>query len=57
MFPGVRPNIVLASSPTARTVFLPPSVMIATTDGSLSTTPFPFNTTNVFAVPRSMAIS
>ena len=57
MFPGVLPNIVFASSPTARTVFFPISLTIATTDGSLSTTPFPFNTTKVLAVPKSIAMS
>ena len=57
MFPGVLPSIVLASSPTAKTDFFPPSVITATTDGSFSTTPCPFKTTSVFAVPRSIAIS
>ena len=57
MFPGVLPNIVVASSPTARTVFFAISLMMATTEGSLRTTPLPFTTTNVFAVPKSMAIS
>ena len=39
MLPGVRPIIFLASAPTAR---MPPEVwLIATTDGSLSTTPRP----------------
>ena len=34
MLPGVRPSIILASLPTARTDFLPPRVvMVATTDG------------------------
>ena len=57
MFPGVLPNIVLASSPTAKTDFFPLLSTTATTDGSLSTTPCPFKTTKVFAVPRSIAIS
>ncbi len=48
---------VFASSPTARTDFLPASSITATTDGSFKTTPWPFTTTNVFAVPRSIAIS
>src|SRR6516165_1521539 len=37
MLPGVRPSISFASSPTARTCFLPRTLAIATTDGSLST--------------------
>ena len=42
MLPGVRPSIILASLPTARTDFLPPLVvMVATTDGSLRTMPRP----------------
>ena len=57
MFPGVLPNIVLASSPTAKTDFFPLLSTTATTEGSLRTTPLPFNTTRVFAVPRSIAIS
>ena len=57
MFPGVLPNIVFASSPTASTVFFPLSSIIATTEGSFKTTPWPLTTTNVFAVPRSIAIS
>ena len=39
IFPGVLPNIVFASSPTAKTDFLPPSSITATTDGSFKTTP------------------
>src|SRR5258705_41920 len=42
MFPGVRPSIILASSPTARTWRLPLCVVSATTDGSFSTMPRPF---------------
>ena len=57
IFPGVLPNIVLASSPTARTDFLPFSSIIATTEGSLRTIPSPFTKTKVLAVPKSIAIS
>ena len=57
ILPGVLPNIVFASSPTARTDFLPPSSITATTEGSFKTTPCSFNTTKVFAVPKSIAIS
>ena len=42
IFPGVFPNIVLASSPTAKTWFLPLISVIATTEGSLRRIPFPF---------------
>src|SRR6056300_1103486 len=45
ILPGVLPSIVFASS------------TIATTEGSFKTTPCPLTTTNVFAVPRSIAIS
>ncbi len=41
MLPGVRPSIIFASSPTARTCFLPFTSAMATTDGSLSTMPRP----------------
>ena len=57
IFPGVLPNIVLASSPTAKTDFLPLLSTTATTEGSFKTTPCPFKTTSVLAVPRSIAIS
>ena len=57
MFPGVLPNIVFASSPTANTDFFAPSEITATTEGSFNTTPCFFNTTNVLAVPKSIAIS
>ena len=57
IFPGVLPSIVFASSPTASTVFFPFSLIIATTDGSFRTTPLPFATTSVLAVPKSIAIS
>ena len=57
IFPGVLPSMVFASSPTARTDFFPLLSTTATTDGSLSTTPCPFSTTSVLAVPRSIAIS
>ena len=42
MLPGVRPIIRLASSPTSRTLRVPPASRMATTDGSLSTMPRPF---------------
>ena len=42
---------------TANTDFFPLLSTTATTEGSLSTTPCPFNTTRVFAVPKSIAIS
>ena len=35
----------------------PPFSAIATTEGSFKTTPCPFSTTSVLAVPRSIAIS
>ena len=57
IFPGVLPSMVFASSPTARTVFFPFSLIMATTDGSFRTTPLFFTTTKVFAVPKSMAMS
>src|SRR5438105_14208231 len=55
MLPGVRPNILFASVPTAstRSVFF----STATTEGSFSTIPFPCTYTRVDAVPRSMARS
>ncbi len=60
MFPGVRPSICFAASPTAWIVFLPlgpPSWRIATTEGSSSTMPFPRTYISVLAVPRSIARS
>jgi len=39
IFPGVRPSIFLASSPTSRILFV--LMSIATTDGSLITIPLP----------------
>ena len=42
---------------TAKTDFFPPLSTTATTEGSLRTTPCPFNTTRVLAVPRSIAMS
>src|SRR3972149_11785277 len=45
----------LASRPTGRARLS--LVLIATTDGSLSTMPWPRTYTSVFAVPRSMAMS
>ena len=42
---------------TANTDFFPLLSTTATTEGSFKTTPLPFNTTSVFAVPRSIAIS
>ena len=55
MLPGVRPSMSFASLPTAST--LPVFWLIATMDGSLTTMPFPFAKTIVFAVPRSIARS
>src|SRR6266542_4133544 len=58
MLPGVRPSIIRASSPTATMRGRLPllSCAIATTDGSVSTIPFPRTYTMTFAVPRSMPI-
>src|SRR5207249_7582702 len=53
--PGTRPNMRLASSPTARTRSLPFTRL--TTDGSRMTTPRPRRATRVLAVPRSIARS
>jgi hypothetical protein len=55
MLAGVRPIIRSASSPTAWTLPVRPS--IATTDGSATTTPSPRRQTRVLAVPRSTARS
>src|SRR5580658_7491642 len=55
ILPGVRPNISLASLPTASTS--PVFLLMATMDGSLTTMPLPLAKTRVFAVPRSMARS
>src|SRR6266545_282833 len=55
MWLGVRPIIALASAPTARTWLV--LVLIATTDGSFSTTPRPRTYASVLAVPRSTAMS
>src|SRR3954469_20053014 len=55
MLPGVRPIMRLASVPTARMPLL--LVLIATTEGSLSTIPRPRTYTSVLAVPRSTAMS
>src|SRR4029077_17289932 len=55
MLPGVRPNIRFASVPTAST--RPDFFSTATTEGSLSTIPFPCTYTRDDAVPRSMARS
>src|SRR6185437_6443509 len=55
MFPGVRPTISLASLPTASTS--PLVLLMATMDGSFTTTPLLLAKTSVFAVPRSMARS
>ena len=52
---GVRPIIRLASKPTACTS--PVCSLIATTDGSDSTTPWSGSYTSVFAVPRSWPCS
>ena len=40
--PGVRPSIIFASSPTARTCLRPLAVAVATTDGSSRTIPRDF---------------
>src|SRR5262249_32874138 len=53
--PGTRPNMRLASLPTARTRSLPFTRL--TTDGSRMTTPRPRRATRVLAVPRSIAKS
>ena len=42
ILPGVRPSIILASSPTASTCLRPLCSAMATTDGSFSTMPRPF---------------
>src|SRR5215469_2877585 len=55
MFDGVRPIIRLASDPTASG--RPSFMSTATTEGSLRTIPRPRTYTNVFAVPRSTAMS
>src|SRR4051812_16246465 len=55
MCSGVRPIIFFASIPTASG--RPSRALIATTDGSSSTTPRPRTYTRVFAVPRSTAMS
>src|SRR6476646_5904717 len=55
IFPGVRPSIRLASSPTARTFDVP--AWIATTDGSRRTIPLSRTYTSELAVPRSIPIS
>ena len=52
MLPGVRPIIFLAASPTA-SIFIV-SVRRATTEGSLTTIPFPLAYTRVLAVPKSI---
>ena len=54
IFPGVLPNIFLASCPTATTVFWPLLSRIATTDGSFKTIPTSLVYMRVFAVPRSI---
>src|SRR5439155_8551025 len=58
MFPGVRPSISRASSPTAtmRGRGEPSSWARATTDGSVRTMPLPRTYTMMLAVPRSMPI-
>ena len=55
MLPGVRPTIVLASTPIASTLLL--FFSMATTEGSLITMPRPRTLTRVLAVPRSMPMS
>src|SRR3989338_6360499 len=51
---GVRPIISFAASPTAR--ILLSDKEIATTEGSLNTTPLPRKYTKELQVPRSIAI-
>src|SRR5438105_7118545 len=55
MLPGVRPNISFASLPTASTS--PVTLLMATMEGSFTTSPLPRAYTSVLAVPRSMAKS
>ena len=55
MWAGVRPIIRLASAPTA--TGRPSFTLTATTEGSFRTMPSPARYTNVFAVPRSTAMS
>ena len=55
ILPGVLPNILLASFPTARTS--PEFLSTATTEGSLKTIPFPLTYAITVAVPRSIPIS
>ena len=57
MEPGVRPIIILASSPTATTFGCPAPTATATTLGSRITMPLFFTQISVFAVPRSIPIS
>ena len=56
ILPGVRPIMLLASLPTAKTLFFT-SFWIATTDGSRMTIPLPLTKTKLLAVPKSIAIS
>ena len=55
MFPGVLPIIIFASVPTASGFLV--VLFIATTDGSLRTTPLPLTKTSVLAVPKSIPMS
>src|SRR5262249_15511949 len=55
MLPGVRPSMSLASLPTAST--RPFTLLMATIEGSFTTSPVPLAYTQVLAVPRSMARS
>ena len=55
MSAGVRPSILRASEPTERTTL--PGLDMATTEGSLSTMPWPRTWTRVLAVPRSIPMS
>ena len=48
-------SMSFASFPVAN--IFPFFISIATTDGSLSTIPFPFNVTKIFAVPKSIPMS
>jgi len=55
MFAGVRPIMLLAADPTAKTFSVFWSM--ATTEGSERTIPHPLTNTSVFPVPRSIATS
>ena len=54
-FPGVLPNISLASEPTASGLFV--SESMATTLGSFKTMPWPLMYIRTLAVPKSIPMS